>query len=90
MQWGTIIVKPNMNMVKTKPNIFIEDETYISVKPDWSDLEKKTKKVLGNYDEYSYIVNNFRQKFKEEYTLENLCLHWYNIFKDLPDIGEEK
>jgi len=89
MQWGTAIVKPNMNMVRTKPNIYIEDETYISVKPDWSDLEEKTKKVLGNYDEYSYIVNNFREKFKEEYSLENLCLHWYNIFKNLNNIKEE-
>ena len=90
MQWGTVIVKPNMNMVKTKPNIYIEDETYISVKSDWSDLEEKTKKVLGNFDKYSYIVNTFREKFNEEYSLENLCLHWYNIFKNLPTIGEEK
>ena len=49
MQWGTVIVKPNMSMVRTKPNIYIEDETYISVKPDWSDLKEKTKKVLGNF-----------------------------------------
>jgi hypothetical protein len=89
MQHGTVIVKPNMNMVRTKPNIYIEDETYISVKSDWSDLEEKTKKVLGNFGEYSYIVNNFREKFKEEYRLENLCLHWYNIFKGLNNIKEE-
>ena len=76
-------------MVRTKPNIYIEDETYISVKSDWSDLEEKTKKVLGNFGEYSYIVNNFREKFKEEYRLENLCLHWYNIFKGLNNIKEE-
>ena len=31
MQYGTVIVKPNMNMVRTKPNIYIEDETYISI-----------------------------------------------------------
>ena len=88
MQWGTLVVKPNMDMVRTKPNIYIEDETYISVKPDWSDLEEKIEKVLGNFQEYSYIVNNFREKFKEEYSLENLCLHWYNIFKNLSSVRE--
>ena len=47
------------------------------------------EKVLGNFDKYSYIVNNFRERFKKEYTLENLCLHWYNIFRDLDNIKEE-
>jgi len=89
MQWGTVIVKPNMNMVRTKPNIYIEDETYISVKHNWSDLKEKTKKVLGNFNNYSYIANNFREKFKKEYSLENLCLHWYNIFNDLDNVREE-
>tara|TARA_R100000234_G_scaffold56469_1_gene34041 strand:- start:2013 stop:3044 length:1032 start_codon:yes stop_codon:yes gene_type:complete len=90
MQWGTVIVKPNMSMVRTKPNIYIEDETYISVKPDWSDLKEKTKKVLGNFKNYSYIVSNLREKFKEEYSSNNLCLHWYNIFKNLNNVKETK
>ena len=89
MQFGTVIVKPNMNMVRTKPNIYIEDETYISVDLDWSNLEEKINKVLGNFNKHSYIVNNFRERFKKEYTLENLCLHWYNIFNDLPNTKEE-
>lgn len=88
MQWGTLVVKPNMNMIRTAPNIYVEDETYISVKSNWLDLEEKTKKVLGNFENYSYIVNNFREKFKEEYSLENLCLHWYNIFKNLSSVKE--
>tara|TARA_R110001583_G_scaffold18703_4_gene74124 strand:+ start:159 stop:1190 length:1032 start_codon:yes stop_codon:yes gene_type:complete len=86
MQYGTVIVKPNMNMVRTKPNIYIEDETYISVKSDWSDLEEKTKKALGNFDKYSYIVNNFRERFKKEYSWETLCLHWYDMFSNLDNI----
>ena len=89
MQFGTVVVKPNMNMVRTKPNIYVEDESYISVDLDWSNLKEKTNKVLGNFEKYSYIVNNFRERFKKEYTLENLCLHWYNIFKDLDNIREE-
>ena len=89
MQWGTVIVKPSMNMVRTKPNIYVEDESYISVNLDWSNLKEKTDKVLGNFKKYSYIVNNFRERFQKEYTLEKLCLHWYNIFKNLDNIEEE-
>ena len=78
-----------MDKVKTKPNIYIEDETYISVDLNWSNLQEKVKKVLGNFDKYSYIVNNFRDRFKKEYSWETLCLHWYNIFSNLDDIKEE-
>jgi hypothetical protein len=78
-----------MNMVRTKPNIYVEDESYISVNLDWSNLKEKTDKVLGNFKKYSYIVNNFRERFQKEYTLEKLCLHWYNIFKNLDNIEEE-
>jgi len=89
MQFGTMIVKPNMNKVRTKPNIYVEDETYISVDLDWLNLKEKIEKVLGNFNNYSYIINNFRDKFKKEYTLENLCLHWHNIFKNLPNVMEK-
>jgi hypothetical protein len=83
MQYGTMIVKPNMSIIDTKPNIYIEDETYISVNHDWSDLGEKIKHIIGNFDEYSNLLNNFREKFSKEYTLENLCLHWHDIFSNL-------
>ena len=89
MQYGTVIVKPSMNMVRTKPNIYVDDETYISVNLDWSNLKEKTDKVLGNFKKYSYIVNNFRESFEKEYTLEKLCLHWYDMFKNLDNIEED-
>lgn len=89
MQFGTTIIKPDMSMLRTKPNIYIDGETYIKVDYDWEDLEEKLKEVLGNFKKYSYIINNFRDRFKKEYTHENLCLHWYNIFKNLNGIEKE-
>ena len=83
MQFGTLMIKPDMDIVNTYPNPYIKDETYISVKPDWSDLEEKIEKVLGNFQEYSYIVNNFRNNFTENYTKEKFCMYWYNIFSNL-------
>ena len=88
-QFGTMIIKPNMSKVRTIPNVYVDGETYIAVNYDWSDLEEKIEKVLGNFTEYSYIIDNFRNKLKDEYTLDKLCLHWYNIFKNLNEIEEE-
>ena len=89
IQFGTMIIKPNMDKIRTIPNIYIDDETYIAVNYDWSDLEEKIEKVLGNFTEYSYIIENFRNKFKSEYALDKLCLHWYNIFRNLNEVKEE-
>ena len=88
IQFGSLMIKPDMSMINTYPNIYKDGETYIACKYDGSDLEEKTKKVLENFENYSYIVNNFREKFKEEYSVNNLCLHWYNIFKNLSSIKE--
>ena len=89
-QFGTMIIKPDMSRIRTIPNIYIDDETYIAVNYDWSDLEEKIEKVLVNFIDYSYIIENFRNKFKSEYTLDKLCLHWHNIFKNLEGVEEDK
>ena len=89
MQWGTVIVKPNMNMVRTKPNIYIEDETYISVKPDWSDLNEVVEKVLANYKDYQYIVDNARTKLVEMFSYHNVGMYWYNFFAGLNGVENE-
>ena len=70
----------------TYPNPYINDVTYISVKSDWSDLIEKVEDIIINYKNYSHIPKNFRKEFIENYKLENICLHWYNIFKNLDTI----
>ena len=90
MQFGTIILKPDQFKVDSFPNMMIENETYIPCKYDWSDLEEKIDYILGNFDELNEkINNNIRKLFKEQYTYENLCMHWYNIFKNLNNISKE-
>jgi hypothetical protein len=86
MQYGVLMVKPDMSNINTAPGIYINNETYIPCKPDWSDLQEIVEDILGNYQNYSYIIENFRTQFKQKYTLENLCIYWYNIFKNLNDI----
>ena len=75
-----------MSRVKTFPNPYIEDDTYISVEHDWSNLMEKIETILENYNKYSSISENFRREFKKSYTVENVCLHWYEIFKNLNNV----
>tara|TARA_Y100001963_G_scaffold152589_1_gene237731 strand:+ start:192 stop:1235 length:1044 start_codon:yes stop_codon:yes gene_type:complete len=89
MQFGTLMVKPDMSRINTFPNPYVENENYVPVKADWSDLMEKIEDILINYKKYSNFSNNFRQKFKEVYSWENVCLYWYNIFKNLDTIKIE-
>jgi len=89
MQYGTIMIKPNHDLVKTIPDIYEPGKTYIDVKYDWSDLEEKIDYILSNFDELNVEINeNIRNKFIDGYDHNKLCLHWYNIFKNLSNVEE--
>jgi len=89
MQFGTIMIKPEQSKVKTIPNIYEENKTYIAVKYDWSDLEEKIDYILSNFDTLNIEINeNIRKKFVEGYDYNKLCLHWYNIFKNMNSTKE--
>jgi len=45
MQFGTIIIKPSMEKINTIPNIYLDNDTYLSVNYDWSDLNEKVDKI---------------------------------------------
>ena len=78
---GAILIKPDMDYIETNPNIFKKDETYIACKHDFSDLEEKVTEILGNYENYLYIVENMRETIEEELSPENLAMNLYNLFK---------
>jgi len=87
--FGSILIKPDMSYIDTKPDVFIDGETYIACKHDFSDLEEKITKVLGNYNDYLYIIENARKKFIESMHPNNLALHLHKIFKNLNGITHE-
>lgn len=90
MQFGTIFIKPNQDLVHTIPNIYEDGKTYIGCKYDWSDLEEKVDYIMSNFQELNEKINlEIRKKFIEGYNYDKLCLHWYNIFKNLPSITNE-
>ncbi len=90
MQFGTLMVKPDMSNINTFPNPYIENVNYVPVNPDWSDLMEKVDDILNNYEKYSNYSENFRQEFRKAYKWENVCMHWYNIFSNLKLIDSEE
>ena len=89
IQWGCLLIKPDMSKVVTEPDFFKPMETYVPVKPDWSDLNETIEKVLGNFKDYQYIIDNARKKVVEMYSYQNVCMYWYNFFNNLSGVGNE-
>lgn len=85
--FGSILIKPDMTHLETYPNIYIDNETYISCKHDYSDLQEKIEQILGNYSNYSYIIESARNQIHKSMNPENLALHLYNIFKNLNSVS---
>ena len=86
IQWGSLLIKPDMSKVITEPDFYKPMETYVPVKPDWSDLNETIEKVLANYKDYQYIIDNARQKVVEMYSYENVCMYWYNFFSNMSGV----
>ena len=89
IQWGCLLVKPDMSKVIIEPDFFKPMETYVPVNPDWSDLNETIHKVLENVKDYQYIIDNARQKVVEMYSYQNVCSHWYNFFAEMSGVESE-
>ena len=83
-QIGSLLIKPDMSYIDTYPNIYVENETYIPCKHDYSDLEEKIEYAIDNFDIIrDTFVNNMRNKYNEQYHENYLADYTYNLFKKL-------
>lgn len=87
IQYGSVMIKPDMSKIKTIPNIFIPYETYIPCSHDWSDLVEKINWVKNNPEKCKQIAFNAQQIMKKSFTIENLLLYWYNIVKNFKGVA---
>jgi len=86
--FGSVLMKPDLSYIDTKPFIFEDNETYIAVNYDWSNLEEKIDYVLSNYKEVRQkLVWNMRNRYKDEYEYSKIALHLYDVFKNLEEVG---
>lgn len=65
VSYNCLLIKPSMAHIDTNPNIFIEGETYVSVRWDFADLEEKCRYYLEHFDEAERIIKNARRVYKE-------------------------
>ncbi len=88
--FGSVLMKPDMSYILSEPFIYDDDETYIAVNYDWSDLEEKIDYVLSDYNNIrERLVQNMRKRFEEKYNLKNLVLHMYDVFNNLDGVRQE-
>lgn len=82
-QIGSILIKPDMSHVDTYPNIYVEDETYIPCKHDYSDLEQKIEYAVENFEELQHkFVNNLKNRYIEQYHPYYLADYTEKLFKE--------
>ena len=87
VQFGSILIKPRMDWINTKPNMYVENETYIACEHDFSDLEEKVDYVLSNFNELQpYLTENFRKKLVEVYNPYLLVKYTYDLFSNLDGV----
>lgn len=86
MMFGNILIKPDMSHIETIPNIYIAGQTYISCKHDFSDLQEKIESVLGNYNYYSHIVENAKNRILGTMEHEKLAIYLHTLFSNLDSI----
>ena len=86
--FGSILVKPDMSYVDTKPNIYVDGETYVSVNYDWSNLTEKIDEILDDYEnKREKYVSNMKTKFEEESRFDKFVVHIYNVLKTLEGVS---
>lgn len=76
---GSVLIKPDMSHLESLPMIYEDGETYIACKHDYSDLNEKIEYVLSDFENIrERLVNNFRNRFFEQYDSKKLVHHIYN------------
>lgn len=88
--FGSVLMKPDVSYILSEPFIYEDDETYVAVKYDWSNLEEKIDYVLSDYNNIrERLVENMRQQYMKKYDLTNLVLHFYNLLSTLDKVVNE-
>lgn len=85
---GSVLIKPDMFLVNTYPNIYIPYETYIPCKLDWSDLEEKIQWVKDHPADCIQIISRARELMRSmyygvQYEQENLMEYWWDLLQEM-------
>lgn len=68
---GCVVVKPDMDHLKTWPPVYENNETIVSVSWDMSDLEEQVDQILENYSEYKAIAEKGQNRYRKYLTSDS-------------------
>lgn len=66
---GAVLLKPDMSHIKTYPDWYIPEKTYLPVKWDFSDFDAALDKVVAHRD-YAITISGFAQDLFRRYRTE--------------------
>lgn len=81
MLLGAVVIKPDMSHVKTWPDLFVPDETYLPCKPDFSDASAKIKQVVDNWSDFLLMRKRARALAIKAHQPEGLALRLKEILE---------
>jgi hypothetical protein len=83
MYAGCVLIKPITDYIKVFGNWLINNVTYISCDPFWSDVSQKIDYILNNYDEFLQMrINN--RKLIMDVSNPQLTVDFYmNSFQEM-------
>lgn len=81
MYGGNILIKPDSGFVRMYPDIYLNNETYLPCKADFSDLEKTIRTALENYDSFLEMRKKNRDRLLEVNPKRCAELFWDKIYE---------
>lgn len=72
---GAVLIKPESSFVKSVPDVYQNNYTYVPCKYDFSDLKEKIQYVLDNYEDFLSMRKTARQLLLD-YTQKDFILHF--------------
>lgn len=65
---GSLLLKPNMDHIRTWPDLYVDGETYVSHNWDFSDFCEKLDSILSHPEEYEEIARQGQKRFRDSLT----------------------
>lgn len=62
---GALLLKPDVSHLRTKPDIFVANETYVPLRWDFADVPEKLNHYLKHPDEAARIAHNATQRMRD-------------------------
>ena len=70
---GAILIKPDTTFIKSIPNIYQNNITYVPCKPDFSDLHEIVQNILNNYEAYTPMRKRAKEILVDSWNFKKLA-----------------